>query len=528
MATFDYTSRDYSAIRQDLINRAAKTIPEWNSNDTSEFGNMFIDLWAYMGDILHYYVDRAAGETFLNTATQRDSILAIANLMDYIPASRRSARGTISISLTTLPTGLTELVIPAGTVFSGADANGDIYNFYTVSDSAPLTTGSPTTTVTVVQGNIISSEILGTSNGLPNQKFIVSKKNVDYASIAVSVYEGAVVGGAPTAVTYSYVSQLSTSGYLDKVFTSRVLSDNSTQILFGNGFNGNIPAQNTELRVAYRTTAGAAGNLSVNSITAVQGTYSSNIKINSSSAMAGGADEESIESIRTNVARLYRVQDRAVSLQDYKDLTVQVPGVAKATATYSSPTVSLYPVPHQTTYPPDPTASTAPLSTESKVLIPITITLKEDILLFFTNRSMMGVTVSIPVGNSGYPANYVELTPIYARLKVHVLPTYVQSWVKDAVNTAVRDLLTFDKVTFGQLITIGDIYRAALDVPGVDYVEILNLNTTYSALDTVATVTNIQVNATKLPCFTDKMNGTSAGTNPAVSFLMVGGLTGSN
>ena len=90
------------------------------------------------------------------------------------------------------------------------------------------------------------------------------------------------------------------------------------------------------------------------------------------------------------------------------------------------------------------------------------------------------------------------------------------------MDKAVRALLSFDRVVFGQVVTIGDVYRAALSVVGVDYVEILTLNTSYSSSNTVGTVSNIQVDSTKLPCFSDDVNG----VGPAVSFYMVGGLTG--
>ena len=87
MSNYDYTSRDYTSIQKDLLDRATRVLPDWTSRDASDFGMVFVDLWAYMGDILHYYVDRAAGEANLTTATQRESVLAIAALMDYIPSS---------------------------------------------------------------------------------------------------------------------------------------------------------------------------------------------------------------------------------------------------------------------------------------------------------------------------------------------------------------------------------------------------------------------------------------------------------
>ena len=603
MATFDYTSRDFLSIRQDLLARAGQTIPEWNGTDSSEFANMFVDLWAYMGDILHFYVDRAAGETFLETATQRESIQAIANLMDYIPSSSRAGRGQVTVKLNTLPSGATSYVVPRYTTFKGYDADGNDYNFYLANDSLALDLTTTTqSTGSVVQGSIINGELIGVSTGFTNQKFSLLKTNVDIESITIYVYEGPLVSSVASAIEYTYVPQLSSSNYTDKVFTARTTSAGYTQIIFGNGFNGTVPTTNANITASYRTTNGSKGNLPANGITFVtsspQATY---ISVVSSGAISGGADVESIESIKTNVARLYRTQDRAVSLQDYKDLILQIAGVSKATAvygqggvdtvsgavsgttvTFTSPsahglvvgqkvtitggtgasyrgtnltiqtvpttltftinttsygsaptgtttgatataanTVVLYPVIYQSTYPPAPS-----VTDPTKVVIPITINIVESVEIYFSTRSMLGVDARVVSGLTTLDDStaYIECTPIYVGIQVYVKTNYVQSYVKAGVDKAIRNLLSFDNVSFGQIVTVGEVYRAALSVIGVDYVILTNLSTTYDSTPaTISTVNNVAVSATKLPCFTDNIS-----SQVAVNFSMVGGLTGSN
>jgi hypothetical protein len=612
MATFDYTSRDYLSIRQDLVNRASLNIEEWDTSDASEFGNVFIDLWAYMGDVLHFYIDRAASETFLETATQRESVIAIANLMDYLPASTRSSRGTCSVRLTSFPSGSAKnydissaacstvtiggtptvivtyttasnhelttnqrvtvsgmspttfnvsnveiydaptsdtfrvlasqfsspptsgtnstaggdldynlaYTIPQDTVFSSYDSSNNLIDFYTMS---PISIDRTNTnfSVSLVQGRIIRNELLGTSSGRSNQTITLSRANVDIDSVIVQVYEGALSGGSPTAVPYQYVSNLSSSIYADKVFTTRLTSDGYVQVIFGNGFNGYIPTTNANILASYRTTDGALGNLPANSIRFVTGDPSSYIDIVSSTSFSGGANVESLESIRTNVSRLFRTQDRAVSLQDYKDLTLQIPGVSKATATYSNPNVTLYPVPHLSIYPPAPVTAGS-----QKVVIEIPTPMAESIDNYFTTRSMLGVTASVvnPT-NHGTIDKYIECTPVYVGMQIYVRDNFVQSWVKDEVTAAIKNLLTFELAYFGQTLTVGEIYRAALSVNGVDYVVLTNLSTTYDATpETVSTVGNVSADSTKLLCFTDAMTLAPS----AVNLWMQGGITGSN
>jgi hypothetical protein len=616
MPAFDYTSRDYLSIRQDLLARAERIVPEWDGTDASEFGNVFVDLWAYMGDILHFYVDRAASETFLETATQRESVMAIANLLDYVPASPRAARGSVVMRLSMFPetsiksinissalistvddvsqvtfttatahnltagqlvsiTGVSPsnfnisnvvisgigssntfrvlvssyasapsgtatggvlnynlaYTVPQYTTFTAYDINNNTYNFYLNSASSPLTTTDTQVTGTVVQGTIVSNEAVGASTGASNQVFVLMKKNVDIDSITVQVQEGPISGGSPTFVTYQYVANLSSANYLEKVFTARVRSDGYTQVLFGNGFNGFIPTTNANIAVSYRTTDGSLGNLPANSIRFINGASSSYVNIVSSSSTSGGADIESIASIKTNVSRLYRTQDRAVSLQDYKDLCLQLPGVSKATASYTSGVVTLYAVPHQTEYPPAPVTA----SSVQKVVVEIPTTMVESIESYFSTRSMVGVTAQVvnPT-NHGTIDKYIECTPVYVGMKVHVRDNYVQSWVKDDVDAAIRDLLTFPKTFFGQKLTVGEVYRAALSVNGVDYVELTTLDTAYdNTPTTVGTVADITANAYKLLCFSNDMDypaypGGAVTNAPAISLAMYGGITGSN
>jgi hypothetical protein len=688
MATFDYTSRDYLSIRQDLVNRAALNIQEWDSADASEFGNVFIDLWAYMGDVLHFYIDRAASETFLSTATQRESVLAIANLMDYSPASARGSRGTCTVRLTSFPpenvknytvssaacatatingtsqavitfttssnheltpnqlvtvSGLSPTsfnianaviydaptattfrilasqytttppstgtsttaggsldynlvyIIPQNTVFNAYDTNGDLVDFY-LPTATTVDRTNTNTILSLVQGKFINTEILGSSTGRSNQVFTLSKAKVDDGSISIQVFEGALSGGSPTAITYQYVTNLSSSIYADKVFTTRLTSEGYTQIIFGNGFNGSIPTTNSSMVATYRTTVGPLGNLSANKMRFITGAPSAYLSIESSSIFSGGADVESLESIRNNVSRLFRTQDRAVSLQDYKDLTLQTPGVSKATAVYgqggidtvsgavsgttvtftsssahglvagqkvtitngtgasyrgtdliiqsvptpttftintasygSAPTstttgatatagnsVILYPVPHLSTFPP------APITAGSqKVVIEIPTPMAESIDNYFSTRSMLSVSANtINPTNHGTIDKYIECTPVYVGMQVYVRNNFVSSWVKDAVTEAIKKLLLFENVYFGQTLTIGEVYRAALSINGVDYVVLTNLSKTYGA----TSLENVTTDSTKLLCFTDGMTAAP----DAVTLVMSGGITGSN
>jgi hypothetical protein len=472
MPNFDYTSRDYYSIREDLLSRAAE-LPigaSWNTRSTSDFGVMLVDLWAYMGDVLHFYVDRAAAETFVSTATQRESLLAFSNLVDYEPIQMNAATATVTLVSTAAWTGLVE--IPAYTSFvAPATTTDTITTYFVTTTSASMAASSTALTIPLTEGtSVVDEEPTNTtsisgnlSNGSPNQKFNLRFSNVLINSVNVQVYEGPVdLNNLPTAVSYRYVDRLIDVTSYERVFTIDTTADNVSQIIFGNGINGKIPQSGAEIKVSYIRSSGSHGNLAANKITAFATNTPVGVKVESSSAATGGYDAESVLSMKANIPALLRTQDRAVSLQDFKDLSLRIPGVAKATASNAGSTVTIYPVAYQTDY----------LLPSFGSTISISSTMQANAITFFEPRQMMGASV--------IAASSVDLTNVYITANIVVKDGYVQRWVRDAVTAALDTLFTFDAVYFGQVLSLGEVYKLIMSVEGVDYVSIPRFNTSSS------------------------------------------------
>ena len=61
-------------------------MPEWQTvGEAADFGTLLLELYAYMGDILNFYIDRTASEAFLATAVRPQSVLYIADMLGYTP-----------------------------------------------------------------------------------------------------------------------------------------------------------------------------------------------------------------------------------------------------------------------------------------------------------------------------------------------------------------------------------------------------------------------------------------------------------
>lgn len=80
----NYTSRDFESIKNDLLNYVKVYYPEtYKDFNDSSFGALMVDLVAYVGDILSYYVDYQVNESFIETSLQQNNILKIAKQLGY-------------------------------------------------------------------------------------------------------------------------------------------------------------------------------------------------------------------------------------------------------------------------------------------------------------------------------------------------------------------------------------------------------------------------------------------------------------
>jgi hypothetical protein len=333
----DYTSRDYTAIKNDLMALASQFNPGWDSLNEADLGVTLLELFAYLGDNLSFYIDRMANEGFLATASQRDSILQLAAIIGYVPSTTSASAVTLTFTNSTA----SSATIPAKTqVASSGVVNGLSTQIVFETDSALTISANSSATVTATQGTTVTNEALGNSTGSPDQIFKLLQTGVIINS--VNVY----VGG----IYYSYSQSLIDNGSYDSVFTTINDADGYTYVLFGDGINGRIPPSSVAITATYRVGNGADGNVAANTIGSQLTNTVSGVSVNNASDATGGSDAESNDSIRYNAPRALRASRRAVSLRDYGYLALNVAGVAKAIADSSAFTnVTLYAAPFSDT-----------------------------------------------------------------------------------------------------------------------------------------------------------------------------------
>lgn len=93
-----YLGRDFDSIKQGLIDFVKIYYPNtYNDFNEASPGMMFLELVAYVGDTLNYYIDSQLKESLLLQATEKKNILSMAAAMGYKPKVSVPSNVTIDI-----------------------------------------------------------------------------------------------------------------------------------------------------------------------------------------------------------------------------------------------------------------------------------------------------------------------------------------------------------------------------------------------------------------------------------------------
>jgi uncharacterized phage protein gp47/JayE len=474
----DYTSRDFAALKNDLINLInARTQIDWDPADPSDLGNILVETFSYMGDIMSYYLDRVANETTVDTAIKRETLLNFAELYGYKPSGPTPA--TVSVLFENIST--QALDIPIGTQVMAPLLFGpytEIY-FETTQAAIQLQPGQ-TITIPAKEGKTVNTDrpdlinpsnnkplpsSLGTSNGDTNQEFLISDVGIVDASLIVYVGQGQAF--AP----WNYVDTLSNSGPTDLVFTTSQNEDGSLTVIFGDNINGAVPATGQLISALYKTSVGEAGNVvsnAISEVTFIPGNIDpeaiSYLTATNPAVAFGGADADDNSQLRAKIKAAIISRKRAVTLDDYKYLALQVPQVGKINAVgavYSSVTLYIQPQNDGTSTPGivagNPTTAWTSLASS--------------VSSYMQDKVPVGTTVSTQ------PPVYV---PLYVSLSVVVNPAYRNNTIKLNMVKAFLDdnqLFSFEQNSFGRTIAFSKVMATAAGIEGVESVTITKLNT---------------------------------------------------
>jgi predicted phage baseplate assembly protein len=232
------------------------------------------------------------------------------------------------------------------------------------------------------------------------------------------------------------VETLASSTPADRHVVVQRDAQGTATVVFGDGANGMAPPAGTAvspvvIRASYRVGGGTGGNVPAH--TQFSSSLAAVVSAENPVAAGGGTGAEDVERARFFAPRLFRAQERAVTIDDYVDLALQAPGVGKAAATALNwNEIVLY------------VAPSGQVAEPSELL-------KRDLLAFFETRRLAG-SVLVVLGPG--PVD------VYLRATVQAKPYFLQADVRTAVETAIADLLGFDAVAFGEPVYLSRVYDA--------------------------------------------------------------------
>ena len=317
MATnLNVTELDFADIKNNLKN-FLKQQTEFNDYDFEGSGlNVLLDVLAYNTHYNALNAHYSLNESFLDSAQIRGNVVTRAKLLGYTPRSVLSPRATVNIVVTKPNSGTipTVLELTKGTKLNTV-VSGEEFQFVVLNTQQATLSGSTWTfnNVTIVEGTTRELKYR-VDNDIENQKFQLSDYDADTSTLRVRVQAN------EESTAFDVYTKFETLKGVDSTSKVYYLQENPSgyyEVYFGDGVTGFKPTNNNIVTVDYITTKGTESN-GANSFTMVDsiGGFTS-IALTLVTAAAGGAEEETMESIRFNAPLTFISQNRAVTADDY-------------------------------------------------------------------------------------------------------------------------------------------------------------------------------------------------------------------
>ena len=421
---------DFTKIKENLTGFLTSQAEFVGYNFKGSGFDVLLDVLAYNTHYNAYYANMVANEMFLDSATLRDSVVARAKHLGYLPRSAKGSKASVTLEIT--PTDNPAVIsFPKNTQFQGEvggvsyiwctqnshSVNVNANGIYTVSD------------VTLTQG--IPSIFRYTANtGDPDQRFILPNANTDIDQLTVTVQ---VSASDTDSSTYTRANDITTINSTSKIYFIEEAEEGKYEVQFGDGVlgnklaNGNIVILSSLICDANSTNAAKSF-----SVVSEVGGYA-NVKIVTTSAASGGALAADIEEIKFNAPKNFEAQNRCVTIFDYVTTIKQEYSGADAVVAWGGEDAD--PPVYGKVYVAIKPTSGAVLTESAKTVVKDTI---------LNKRNVVGITPEI-------------LDPDYMYLKINStvkydsgLTTNSAAVLKSTISTAVTDfgasnLKTFDK-----------------------------------------------------------------------------------
>lgn len=435
--------RSFNSIKEQLKISLRNNVPE--ITDYSE-GNIFIiiiSILAGIAEVIHYYIDNMARETFFVSARRYSSLFKHAKLVDYHVKSAIPASVDLTLYTKDGSDLKSSIYIPAGTTFTSDDGkvwtvvakDGIIWDkaLYPKSIKVPVVQKEKVGDSSKISfGQIIDPNITIALRGIPDGKFYVE------GSMILTI----------DGETWTLVDTFAYSGPDDKVYKVELGGDLIPLVVFGDGKFGAVPELGGSIEGEYEVTYGSSGNIasgSFSSLPSISGADLSNIAVTNFNPASGGSDYENFSMLKDHVPLSVKTLGVAITKEDFEAMAKLVGGVNKAYVEYiCGKEVRVYITPDNGGV----EASRALLDAVEAQL---------------NKAKVITTTISVlPV----YPAY------LYLDLEVFGKISFASLDIKDQIVKALEESYGYNNAELGRAVRVSDVYSLIDNLSTVDYLNI--------------------------------------------------------
>jgi hypothetical protein len=337
MPLLNFSTLDFDQIKSTL-REVLRTNTDFTDYDF-EGSNLssIIDLLAYNTYINSYNANMVANEVFIDSATLRENVVALAKNIGYTPKSKKASRCVVDffVDLDELSTSPPSVTLKAGPVAATSNQfGGQSYVFNVLEDTTVpvFDRRAVFENLEVIEGTKITQSYTYSSQN-PNQRFTLNNPGIDTDTILVVVKPS---NTSTIKLKYDLTNSLIDSKVNDvingssTVFFLQEIEDERYEVIFGDGVFGRALEDGNVVEISYLVCDGANANRIsdfnfsgrlVYVQDSVENTVTSGISLISSQAPStGGAAIESVASIKKYAPQVYGTQDRAITANDYEVL----------------------------------------------------------------------------------------------------------------------------------------------------------------------------------------------------------------
>ena len=287
--------------------------------------SILLDILAYNTHYQSFYSNMVSNEMFLDSAVLRNSVVSIAKHLGYIPRSVTAARAVVNVTndSTTDPGTLEK-----GDTFTCVK-DGQSYIFTSLENVKYQETTNDAGTTRWVAKNVDIGEgslmrVSFVHNPLdPDEKFIIPDSAIDTSTIEVRV-QTSITDESGADKPWKILTDFNSLNSNSRTFFLQEVEDGKFEVYFGDGIAGKKLSAGNVITITYLSTNGPVAN-NIGKTDKEGARTFSYVPINTYTTEVitpsiGGAERESIDSIKFMAPKFYHSQNRAVTVDDYKTI----------------------------------------------------------------------------------------------------------------------------------------------------------------------------------------------------------------